>query len=479
MSLVKLLKSSATVLAVVALSAIAMACPFCSAVKQTLRQEMESMDVVAIGELVPSGKETADESEGRATFKILKVLRGAEHVQIDQTVDVTYFGPAKTDKKFLLLGVDPTQLLWSSPLPISKQAEEYINTVLKLPEDPIERLKFFQAYFENEDTLLARDSYDEFALAPYEEVKLLKPHMDREKLLTWVQDDSLDPNRKRLYYTLLAICGEPKDGELLESMLRSKDANKRAGLDALIASYLTLRGDAGLPVIEELFLKNKESQYAETYSAIMALRFHGTEGGVLKIEKIVESMHHILMRPELADLVIPDLARWKDWSQIDRLVELFKTADENSSWVRVPVVNYLRACPLPIAAEKLTELEKIDPKAVQRAKTFFPIPANNGTKSSDSTSIGKVDTTRSLASKEVGNSDLERRTRIRSSIASTSTTQSFQVAAVDVTSMNRWNLACVGLLAATTLVLSMWLILTGGGRPRLAHAKVPERAVHK
>jgi hypothetical protein len=106
----------------------------------------------------------------------------------------------------------------------------------------------------------------------------------------------------------------------------------------------------------------------------MALRFHGTEGGVLDRKKIVKSMHHILERPELADLVIPDLARWEDWTPMDRLVQLFKEANEESSWVRVPVINYLRACPLPEAAKKLEELEKIDPKAVQRAKTFFPIP---------------------------------------------------------------------------------------------------------
>ena len=32
----------------------------------------------------------------------------------------------------------------------------------------------------------------------------------------------------------------------------------------------------------------------------------------------------MLDRPQLADLVIPDLARWEDWSVMDRLVELFK-----------------------------------------------------------------------------------------------------------------------------------------------------------
>jgi hypothetical protein len=87
----------------------------------------------------------------------------------------------------------------------------------------------------------------------------------------------------------------------------------------------------------------------------------------------------MLDRPQLADLVIPDLARWEDWEAMPRLVELFKTADEKSSWVRVPVINYLRACPLPEAKKYMAELEKIDPAAVRRANSFFPfLPSSGG-----------------------------------------------------------------------------------------------------
>jgi hypothetical protein len=68
--------------------------------------------------------------------------------------------------------------------------------------------------------------------------------------------------------------------------------------------------------------------------------------------------------------VIADLARWEDWSVIDRLTELFEKADADSIFVREPVVNYLRACPLPAAAEAIKKLEKIDPEAVRRAATL-------------------------------------------------------------------------------------------------------------
>ena len=60
---------------------------------------------------------------------------------------------------------------------------------------------------------------------------------------------------------------------------------------------------------------------------------------------------------------------------LEKLVSLFKNSDDKTSWVRVPVINYLRRCPLPEAKVHLKELEKLDPEAVKRANSFFPAPA--------------------------------------------------------------------------------------------------------
>jgi hypothetical protein len=360
-----------------ALGAEEKCCPFCSAASQTLRQESLSMDAVAIATLVTDGRVDID---GNATFVVERVLRGESLLEKGQKVEANYFGPGNTEKKFLLLGVDPRNLVWSSPLPLSADAQKYIEAIQKLPEDPIERLEFYQKHFEHPDSLLARDSYDEFALAPYEDVKKLKSKMDHDQLMEWIRDPAISPDRKRLYYTMLGICGTKADAVEFESMIRSSDPDKRSGLDALIASYLMLQGPEGLKLIDEQFLANRKATYPDVYASVMALRFHGTESDAIPKESILVSMRHLLSAPDLADLVIPDLARWGDWTQIDRLCELFKTANDDNSWVRVPVVNYLRACPLPEAKERLVELEKIDPKAVKRAATFFPIPTPAGPK---------------------------------------------------------------------------------------------------
>ncbi len=341
------------------------------------------MDAVAIGRLESDGRPDVD---GTASFKIEKVLSGEKLIQINQAIEASYFGPGKSAKKFLLLGIDPTKLLWSSPLPLTSEAESYVEAIRKLPESQVDRLDFFQKYFEHADSLLARDSYDEFALAPYSDVILLKDKMNREQLLKWVQDTSKSPDRKRLYFTMLAICGKPEDADLFESMIRSDNPEARAGLDALLAAYLTLKGEKGVELIKKEFFDNKESQYADIYSAVMALRFHGTEANVLPKDAILGAMHRLLERPDLADLVIPDLARWNDWSQVDKVCELFEKATADNNWVRVPVINYLRSCPLAEAKEKLIHLEKIDPQSVKRAKTFFPIPSPIAPKKEDSSS---------------------------------------------------------------------------------------------
>ena len=360
-----------------------LACPFCNAVSQTLRQEMAAMDSVVIAISTQDASER-DAETGKLMMKVVQVLKGGDLVQVGDELEAIYYGDVTKGRRFMLSGVDPPQLQWSC-LPVTERAETYIGKMNALEDDDLVRLKFYYQFLQDEESMLARDAYDEFAIAPYDAVKKLAPEMDHDQLVKWISDPEMPTDRKRLYLTLLGVCGGKDDLSMLEKMLRSTSKSSKGGLDAMIACYLTLGGESGLGLINELFLANKQASYADTYQAIMAIRFHGTEGDVIPRSALVESLHHVLNRKDLADLVIPDLARWNDWSQINRLVNLFETADPENNWVRVPVVNYLRACPLDSAKEALKKIEKIDPESVRRANTFFsiPVPARDkGTSSS-------------------------------------------------------------------------------------------------
>ncbi|MEQ8787155.1 MAG: hypothetical protein RIC55_12690 [Pirellulaceae bacterium] len=357
------------------------ACPFCTSVAQTFTEEITTMDAVVVARLTmaPPPPKTAAEEVPKSKFEIVEVIKGKEHLSGKKVIETVFFGEAKIGSKFLIMGVDPPNLMWTTPLLISDKARDYLVDIIDLPPEGPKRLEFFQAYLEDEDEMLARDAYDEFARAPYDDVKALKADMKHDQLLEWIRSTDIPASRRRLYLTMLGVCGTPQDLPVLEEMLRSDDRKVKGGLDAMIACYLTLRGAEGMPLIEELFLNNDKAEYADTYAAIMALRFHGDQDNIIPRPRLLVGLRYMLDRPQLADLVIPDLAKWEDWSVMEKLVTLFKDADEKSSWVRVPVINYLRACPLPKADEYITELEKVDPESVKRARTFFPTPAASDT----------------------------------------------------------------------------------------------------
>lgn len=348
------------------------ACPFCQAINLTFTEQLNSKDVAVVARLLKLPKPVSDPDADlpKASMEITKVLKGGEYVKEGMKFNVVVVGTYPVGQEFLVMGVDPPEISWTTPMKASKRVFKYLETIQSLPESGVDRLAFFQDYCEDKESILAFDAYDEFAKAPYEDLIALKDQMQKDKLVQWIKDPELSHNRRRLYLTMLGVCGGADEAKVLESFIESGDRHQQAGLDALLASYLTLKGADGLPLIVDTFLKNKETEYVDVLAAVSALRFHGTEVDIVPKEDIVAAVRHVLDRPRMADMVIPDLARWEDWSVMDRLVEMFKDTDDETNWLRVPVITYLRECPKPEAKAYIDELAKIDPDAVARADFF-------------------------------------------------------------------------------------------------------------
>jgi hypothetical protein len=380
---------------ILATPSAARACPFCSAVSLTFAQEIAQSQAAVIARLVeppPPGSLSprADGPLPKGRFAVVDVLKGGDLVAEaglspgGGEIETIMLEEKPVGSLFLLMGVEPPNLVWSSPIGVSDRAVAYIKRLADLPEKGPDRLAFFQEHLEDEDDTLARDAYDEFAIAPYDDVRGLEDRMDPATLLGWIENPKVQPNRRRLYATMLGVCGGEADAERIGRLLTDEGlppelVEARSGLDALIACYVTLQGPAGLDLVDRLFLRRgeaeKEIPFAETYAAVMALRFLGEESDIVPRERVLASLRLLLDEPKLADLVIADLARWEDWSVVDRLVTLFKEAEADNIFVREPVVNYLRACPLPEAAAAVIELEAIDPEAVRRAATLAGLAA--------------------------------------------------------------------------------------------------------
>ena len=363
--------ATAIALAVLQVPTTAAACPFCSAVALTFSEEMDQNDVAVLAKLV--GKANQDADDHTALFEVVDVLKGDKYLEGQKQVQALYFGKQTPGSMFMMMGAVEGKVNWGTPISITERSAAYIRKLPSQPASGPDRLAFFMQYLEDSEELLARDAFDELAKTSYDDVKALKGRMNREKILGWIQNPDVPPTRRRGYFTLLGVCGTPEDAEAIKTMLTTPTDEPRTGVDAAVACYLTLTGEKGMPFVETTYLANKEAEYTDTFSAIMALRFHGQNETIIPRERLVKAMRLLLDRPDVADLVIPDLARWQDWESMDRLVELFKKGDKKTSWIRIPVVQYLMACPLPAAKEKLAELKEVDPESVRRGSLFLPL----------------------------------------------------------------------------------------------------------
>jgi hypothetical protein len=275
---------------------------------------------------------------------------------------------------------------------VSAASYNYIVEAPSQETKPEQRLSYYLKYLESPDPIVAADSFAEFAKAPYENLVALANQFPRESLRKWLVSTDVPVARTGQYGLMLGLCGEENDAALMRGMILEFHQDFRPGSDRLMYGYLLLTGEKGLVEIEKSKFQDKQIGFSETYAATQALRFMWTYGdGRISKERLKSSMRLLLDRPELADLVIHDLCRWKDWSIQARLMELYGAAEYNIPSVKRAIIRYMIASTkdLPAgsdvpagAGEKpprhvtdgaryLAELRTRDAKMVSNAERFF------------------------------------------------------------------------------------------------------------
>jgi hypothetical protein len=290
---------------------------------------------------------------------------------------------------------------WHVPQEVTDAAWKYLSempTPVVDPSKQSERLAYFLDFLEHPDLIVSNDAYGEFASAPYDVIKTLKDRIPRERVRKWLMDPATSVTRIGLYGLLLGQCGTEDDAQAMEQKILVPDATFRLGIEGVMAGYLLIRGEPGLQVLEEKKMLattyiNAEGEevrlpFAEVYAAMQTLRFMWTyEPDRIPRERLKQSMRLLLERPELSDLVIADLARWKDWESLDRLVAMYDEERFNIPSVKRAIVRFLYYCSKDVdesggeagatpeyvqrATGALQVLEEKDPKTVGDAKRYL------------------------------------------------------------------------------------------------------------
>lgn len=373
-------------------------CPFCPPAAPTLSEQVAESDAVALVSLVQSTPAKTDGStQAISTWKVVSLLKNfSKSLKENSELKVPEHVAGQAGDLFLLMGKtegrESAVLIWEAPKPISEIGFHYLKQA-PAPESPRkQRLEYFVKFLEYPDPLLANDAYYEFAGADYQDLVLIKNSFSREKIRKWIDDPKTLASRLGLYGLMLGLCGEASDVELLKEKIRDDADKTRLGIDGIIGGYLLLTGEEGMDLLEETKVKNPKAPIADVHATMAALRFLWDFGeGVVPKARLKSAVRQLLDRPGAADLAIADLARWKDWSVQDRLMELYKKGDPSNPLgqisTRQAVIRYMIAstldhpkvddptAPTPLhvieGRKHIETLRKLDPKAVARSERFM------------------------------------------------------------------------------------------------------------
>lgn len=372
----------------------AVGCPFCEAPSLTLTEQLNQADVSLLVQWVEAQKPNKEKGfSGATTYEVVEVVHDAgKAYKPGARVLLDRERAAKPGDLFVLLGTKGTNVEWSSPLAVSETSYQYIKQAPTQETPAAERLKYFVKFLEYPDAMVAADAYGEFANAPYKDIAPVKDSFPRENLRKWLSDPNTPKTRLGLYGLMLGLCGNEEDAKLLRDIIEQPTQDYRLGIDGLMAGYLLINGADGLPLIDDGKLRNANAPFSETYAGMQALRFLWTYAPErIPAERLRQSMRILLDRPDLADLVITDLARWEDWSVTDRLMQMYGHDEYNLPSIKRNIVRYFLVAervkpkqegeaPPESAIKAKQYLEKIketDPKTYEAAKRFFILPGGS------------------------------------------------------------------------------------------------------
>jgi hypothetical protein len=331
-------------------------------------------------------------------------MKPSEEYKIDAQIEVPIGVTGKEGDLFLLFGKKPEGTMeWSLPIEMNEDSIAYVDQA-PAPESrsKSERLVYFLNCLGNSNSIISNDAFSEFARAKMEDVQQmieqLPEHSDRKtsrasaraKVRKWLNDPSPGLDVRRGFYgMLLGMCGTDDDATFLEQIIFAPipaDKN-RYWIDGIMAGYLMLRGEAGLHLIVEKKIDSlpndlpiDDPRLTDLNAVRSTLRFlWDYRRPQFSEESLRSAMRRYLDQPRFADLVVADLARWKDWSVLDRLTRAYGHAPWETRSAQEKIVLYALSCrkdvppgvgeKLPAHAVKAQAfLDSLDPDFVKLVK---------------------------------------------------------------------------------------------------------------
>lgn len=363
-------------LTLVALGAIlfsnpVLACPFCTALRPTLAQQIERADVAVLGDVL-----AADGSTWK--IRVQRTLRAADQTAPGSPIEISQRsteGDLTSGELLLALGSKKNNsaapLSWTT-IALNEASFGYLVRSPVTRGDVAKRLIYFLPFFEHADPLIAEDAYLEFAHAPLDEIASLADRLPVDRLRDWLEDENVLPDRKGLYGLLLGLAA-PAQGrtEIADDFWRwitAPATDFRSGFDGVLGGYLWMGKAEAVARLKNRYLNDPRARAGDLRHLLVAMRVYHDYGEDVAPEEFMRAYRRFLNFPAVAGLAVADLERWRDWQSLDRVASLFTEPGYEDGATDRAVIGYLSACPLAEATRHLARLKKLFPERVAAAE---------------------------------------------------------------------------------------------------------------
>ncbi len=404
--------------AAVAAPADAHYCPFCAAQGQTLLGELNQADFILYGTLKNAKQDADDPTQGTTDLEIESVIKDHPYLNTlkgKKTITLPRYVPPDpaTKTKHLIfcslyapstlfpvaaVGSGMVMGTWSMhkvdpyhglPVQADSRIPEYLKGVQAIRDkDTVTRLKFFFDYLESPEIDISNDAFLEFGQADYKDVRAVCEKVPPGTVLKWIKDPGTLSLRLGMYGLMAGHTGSAEDAKTLRAIIDDPNRQYSSGLDGLICGYIMLDKKAGWEYLTKL-LKDNSKDFTTRYAGIRVLRFMWDyRSDHIPKEEILEAIKIPLSQPDVADLPIEDLRKWKQWQLANVVLETIKKEKHAKEPLVVrAATRYFLAAPSDTAgaAEFIAQRRKADPEGVKDIEELLSLEkaAADSTKAAD------------------------------------------------------------------------------------------------
>jgi hypothetical protein len=304
-------------------------------------------------------------------LRLKQILRDDPFLKGKQSVEIPRFipiGDPKNPPRFVLfcdLFMGKLDVYRGVPIK-SDSGYNYITRALKLdPQDPAANLLFFAEYLEHPDREIADDAFLEFAKARDADIGKVASKLSAAKLRTWLKNPDTPRERLTVYAFLLGACGTAEDAALLESLLQERTDRANFLYDGALTGLIALKPREGWDTALRL-LADKKAPVTLRFAVSKAMRFHYGWQPDRNRTIVLEGMRTMLAQPDLADIAIEDLRRFKLWTLTSDVLGVYGRKGYEAPIVQEAVIRYALTCKDGPSQAFVTERRKREPDVVKQ-----------------------------------------------------------------------------------------------------------------